>query len=93
MASQPPVVPARPSANASAAPAYDPAYPPQVGVPGAPAFDDAPPSYEDALAEEITQANGTRPAYSGVTNENAPGIDEKGAPMDGQSKGGPSQIG
>ncbi|PQE21076.1 hypothetical protein CJF32_00005516 [Rutstroemia sp. NJR-2017a WRK4] len=93
MASHPPAVPARPNANANAAPAYDPASPPQVGVSGAPAYDDAPPSYEDALAEEITQANGSRPEYSGVTNENAPGIDEKGAPMNGQSKGDHSQIG
>ncbi|RAL64113.1 hypothetical protein DID88_003301 [Monilinia fructigena] len=77
MTAQPPI-PARPPVS-MAPPPFDPAFPPQVGAPGAPDLDDAPPSYEDALAEDITQANGaSRPAYSGVTNENAPGIDEKG---------------
>ncbi|ESZ94463.1 hypothetical protein SBOR_5181 [Sclerotinia borealis F-4128] len=81
-----PAIPTRPPVN-TAPPPFDPAYPPQVGAPGAPDLDDAPPSYEDALAEEITQANGSsRPAYSGVTNENAPGIDEKGGLSDGHQK-------
>jgi len=82
-----PPIPVRPPVN-TAPPPFDPAFPPQVGTPGAPALDDAPPSYEDALAEDITQANGTsRPAYSGVTNENAPGIDEKGGLSNGHQKG------
>lgn len=49
-----------------------------------PSYDDAPPSYDDAMAEAIgpdtvvpAQA---RPAYSGVTNENAPdSLPEKGS--------------
>ena len=57
---------------------YDPAYPPQVGVPGAPDFDDAPPSYEDAMADEMSPADGPRREYSGVTDVNAPSMDEKG---------------
>ncbi|WYZ41895.1 hypothetical protein EsH8_V_000790 [Colletotrichum jinshuiense] len=52
-------------------PQHDPLYPPQIGTPGAAAFDEAPPSYDEAMA---TGASGpeSRPAYSGVTNENAP---------------------
>ncbi|TGO19115.1 hypothetical protein BTUL_0006g01520 [Botrytis tulipae] len=88
-----PPIPVRPPVN-TAPPPFDPAFPPQVGAPGAPALDDAPPSYEDALAEDITQANGTsRPAYSGVTNENAPGIDEKGGLSSGHQKGEASRTG
>ena len=53
-------------------------------VPGsAPPYDEAPPSYDEAMAEEMTgpvfPAGAARPAYSGVTNENAPmTIPEKG---------------
>ncbi|KAI6716533.1 hypothetical protein JHW43_000964 [Diplocarpon mali] len=65
-----PAVPARPQ---------DPAYPSQVGTPGAPAIDDVPPSYEDAMAENLTPAVGPRREYSGVTDVNAPPMDEKGA--------------
>jgi hypothetical protein len=66
---------------------YDPAYPPQVGVPGAPDLDDAPPSYEDAMADEMSPADGPRREYSGVTDVNAPSMDEKGgaAPSYGSS--------
>jgi hypothetical protein len=39
--------------------------------------EEAPPSYEDAMAEEITQADGPRREYSGVTDVNAPNMDEK----------------
>ncbi|KAB8290720.1 hypothetical protein EYC80_008358 [Monilinia laxa] len=92
MTAQPPI-PARPPVS-MAPPPFDPAFPPQVGAPGAPDLDDAPPSYEDALAEDITQANGaSRPAYSGVTNENAPGIDEKGGLSTGHPKGEASRNG
>ena len=52
----------------------DPLYPPQL-VPGqaeAP-YDDAPPSYDEAVADAVPQDEmQSRPAYSGVTNENAP---------------------
>lgn len=42
-------------------------------------MDEAPPSYEDAMADEIAPADGaSRPAYSGITDENAPAMDEKG---------------
>ncbi|KAF8854179.1 hypothetical protein BDZ45DRAFT_657062 [Acephala macrosclerotiorum] len=77
MASQPvrPTVPVRPTQPASAA---DPLYPPQA-PPGGPSADDAPPSYEDAMADEISPADGPRREYSGVTDVNAPGLDEKGA--------------
>ncbi|KAH7351022.1 hypothetical protein BKA65DRAFT_536078 [Rhexocercosporidium sp. MPI-PUGE-AT-0058] len=55
----------------------DPAYPPQLGTPGAPAIDDVPPSYEDAMAEDLSPADGPRREYSGVTDVNAPNMDEK----------------
>lgn len=42
-------------------------------------MNDAPPSYEDAMADEISPADGPRREYSGVTDVNAPGLDEKGA--------------
>lgn len=59
----------------------DPLYPPQLRpgqVPGpgaAPPYDDAPPSYDEAMAEEMTGPlvpSGARPAWSGVTDENGP---------------------
>ena len=53
---------------------YDPLYPPQL-APGqaAPPYDDAPPSYDEAMADAVPPIEaGARPAYSGVTNENAP---------------------
>ncbi|KAH7266616.1 hypothetical protein B0J15DRAFT_254333 [Fusarium solani] len=57
-------------------PAHDPLYPPQL-APGqdAPPYDDAPPSYDEAMAENLSgpfDGMQPRPAYSGVTNENAP---------------------
>ncbi|KAJ4267468.1 hypothetical protein NW762_003575 [Fusarium torreyae] len=57
-------------------PAHDPLYPPQL-APGqdAPPYDDAPPSYDEAVAENLAgpfDGMQSRPAYSGVTNENAP---------------------
>ncbi|KAK4188057.1 hypothetical protein QBC35DRAFT_409221 [Podospora australis] len=77
--SLPPRIPAPGSAQAAAAPAQqppsDPLYPPQLR-PGqdAPPYDDAPPTYEEAMAEEMTGPvipTTARPAYSGVTDENA----------------------
>jgi hypothetical protein len=52
-------------------------YPPQLTSTNKPEPDDAPPSYEDAMADEIAPADGPRREYSGVTDENAPGMDEK----------------
>ncbi|KAG6103276.1 hypothetical protein E4U14_006338 [Claviceps sp. LM454 group G7] len=57
-------------------PAADPLYPPQL-QPGetAPPYDDAPPSYDEAVAENLSgpfDGLQSRPAYSGVTNEDAP---------------------
>ncbi|TWU71177.1 hypothetical protein ED733_000572 [Metarhizium rileyi] len=57
-------------------PPQDPLYPPQL-LPGqtVPPYDDAPPSYDEAMAENLSgpfDGMQSRPAYSGVTNENAP---------------------
>jgi len=83
MASRPtrPSVPARPSSTSTARPTYDPLYPPQLGTPGSASAEDAPPSYEDAMADEIGPVDGPRRDYSGMTNENAPSDvgDEKGS--------------
>ncbi|KAI0393333.1 hypothetical protein F5Y17DRAFT_432847 [Xylariaceae sp. FL0594] len=49
----------------------DPLYPPQLGPENVPLYDDAPPSYDEAMAESLTGPR-ERPAYSGVTAENAP---------------------
>lgn len=75
---RPPAMPPRPTpqqaATLQAAAAHDPLYPPQL-APGQtePAYDDAPPSYDEAMAEALTAGPvGDRPAYSGVTNENGP---------------------
>ncbi|KAI1331866.1 hypothetical protein F5Y16DRAFT_359447 [Xylariaceae sp. FL0255] len=57
-----PSMPPRPS---------DPLYPPQLGPDNVPGYDDAPPSYDEAMAEMLTGPS-ERPAYSGVTAENAP---------------------
>ncbi|KAI1118543.1 hypothetical protein F5Y14DRAFT_217940 [Nemania sp. NC0429] len=55
-----PSIPPRPS---------DPMYPPQL-APGESAHDDAPPSYDEAVAESLALAGPRdRPAYSGVTAE------------------------
>lgn len=84
----PPILPPRTNTNPNAAPpARRPQppsdiYPPQLR-PGqaaaqgqaAPPYDDAPPSYDEAMAEMMSGPvvpSGERPAYSGVTNENAP---------------------
>lgn len=66
-----PSIPPRPS---------DPLYPPQLGPDNVPPHDDAPPSYDEAMAESLAGPQ-DRPAYSGVTAENAPSTmpAEKGA--------------
>ncbi|KAK1825828.1 hypothetical protein QBC39DRAFT_38624 [Podospora conica] len=82
----PPVLPPRTNTNAAPPrrqqqPPSD-IYPPQLR-PGqtaaqgqaAPPYDDAPPSYDEAMAEMMSGPvvpSGERPAYSGVTNENEP---------------------
>ncbi|KAK5987418.1 hypothetical protein PT974_11545 [Cladobotryum mycophilum] len=56
-------------------PAQDPLYPPQLQEGDVPPYDDAPPSYDEAIAENLSgpfDGLRPRPAYSGVTNENAP---------------------
>ncbi|KAJ4402054.1 hypothetical protein N0V85_005391 [Neurospora sp. IMI 360204] len=85
---QPPALPPRtntaqppPAFSAVAAgvvpPPADPLYPPQL-APGQtePPYDDAPPSYDEAMAEmmngPVIPDGAPRPAYSGVTNENEP---------------------
>ncbi|KAH6840637.1 hypothetical protein B0I37DRAFT_418648 [Chaetomium sp. MPI-CAGE-AT-0009] len=70
-----PHLPPRPAQTAPTQPA-DALYPPQLG-PGqaSPPYDDAPPTYEEAMAEEMTGPvfpGAARPAYSGVTDENGP---------------------
>jgi hypothetical protein len=74
-----PVMPPRPGVTTSAsAPAVDPLYPPQMGTAGSDVIGDAPPSYEDAMADDIGPLDGGR-VYSGVTDENAPrDVEEKG---------------
>lgn len=57
----------RASGQGELAPAFD------IGA--APPYDDAPPSYDEAIAEFVpgpVVSAQARPAYSGVTNENAP---------------------
>ena len=89
MASQPiPTAPIRPSQPLAAPATYDPAYPPQLGLASADGMEDAPPSYEDAMADEIAPVDGPRRDYSGVTDENAPDIDEKGSARPGSLQGG-----
>ena len=69
--------PAAAAASAQAArPTYDPVYPPQLTTSTVPE-DDAPPSYEDAIADDITPVDGPRREYSGVTDVNALSMDDK----------------
>ena len=58
---------------------YDPLYPPPLGTPGAPGYDDAPPSYDEAMAEVAT-GPAERPPFSGEAgNEGPAGPGEAGA--------------
>ncbi|KAK8045099.1 hypothetical protein PG993_005123 [Apiospora rasikravindrae] len=74
-APQPPSLPPRQSVATSSQqqqpPPNDGLYPPQLGPNNAPAYDDAPPSYDEAMAQNLT-GPAERPAYSGVTAENDP---------------------
>lgn len=65
----PPPLP--PRANTAPNVPHDPLYPPQLGPSNAPDYNDAPPSYDEAVAQNITGPE-ERPAYSGVTAENDP---------------------
>ncbi|GAB1315200.1 Arrestin-like N-terminal domain-containing protein [Madurella fahalii] len=72
---QTPALPPRPTQRPQQQ-ASDALYPSQLqpGQEQAP-YDDAPPTYEEAMAEEMTGPMippTARPAYSGVTNENSP---------------------
>lgn len=58
-----------------AQPPSDPLYPPQLGPQNLPAYDEAPPSYDEAMADQAAgpfDGLRPRPAFSGETNENAP---------------------
>ncbi|EHK45373.1 hypothetical protein TRIATDRAFT_221796 [Trichoderma atroviride IMI 206040] len=73
-------IPRRPSAPAAPVmpprPPQDPLYPPQLPPGDIPAYEDVPPpSYDEAMAENLSgpfDGLRPRPAYSGITNENAP---------------------
>ncbi|OTB16692.1 hypothetical protein K445DRAFT_59147 [Daldinia sp. EC12] len=73
---RPPQLPQRPTPQQQqqmqrpTAPA-DPLYPPQLGTVSAAMYDDAPPSYDEAMADQLAGPS-ARPAYSGVTAENSP---------------------
>ncbi|KAI0844699.1 hypothetical protein F5Y00DRAFT_248171 [Daldinia vernicosa] len=75
--SRPPQLPQRPTPQQQQQPQqppnviFDPLYPPQLGSATAAAFGDAPPSYDEAMADSLA-GPAARPAYSGVTAENAP---------------------
>ncbi|KAK6218259.1 electron carrier [Pestalotiopsis sp. IQ-011] len=64
----PPLPPRTPTASG---PPHDPLYPPQLAPGELPRYDDAPPSYDEAVAQQIPGPQ-ERPAYSGVTAENDP---------------------
>ncbi|KAH7026435.1 uncharacterized protein B0I36DRAFT_366000 [Microdochium trichocladiopsis] len=52
---------------------HDPLYPPQLGPGNVLPADDAPPSYDEAMAATASApSTEDRPAYSGVTDPNAP---------------------
>ncbi|KAL2146190.1 hypothetical protein VTI28DRAFT_4768 [Corynascus sepedonium] len=85
---QPPSLPPRPAQQPQQQPA-DALYPPQLGSGQADApYDDAPPTYEEAMAEEMTgpmfPPGAARPAYSGVTDENGPSSFEAGRGLRGK---------
>ncbi|KAL2256363.1 hypothetical protein VTK26DRAFT_1784 [Humicola hyalothermophila] len=67
-------------------------YPPQLSPDQLqPPYDDAPPTYEEAMAEEMTGPMippEARPAYSGVTEENAPSTLAAGSSGRGEKGGG-----
>src|SRR5438045_8298156 len=73
--SRPSPAPNRPSVSSSihTSPGSDAAYPSQLGTLAAVSIEEPPPSYEDAMANEIAPVDGPRRDYSGVTYENAPG--------------------
>ncbi|KAI0842683.1 hypothetical protein F5Y06DRAFT_258262 [Hypoxylon sp. FL0890] len=69
---QRPPLPQRPSNTQPQRPSnQDPLYPPQLGTVAGAMYEDAPPSYDEAMADQLA-GPAARPAYSGVTAENAP---------------------
>jgi hypothetical protein len=56
---------------------HDPLYPPQL-APGQQGNDDAPPSYEDAMADQVGVVDGGRREYSGITDVDAPDLEAGG---------------
>jgi hypothetical protein len=69
-----PTAPVPPNYTAPAR--YDPAYPPQLGPAGTGGAGDAPPSYEDAAADELAPVECVARHYSGVTDVNAVDLGE-----------------
>ncbi|KAK4140610.1 uncharacterized protein C8A04DRAFT_14807 [Dichotomopilus funicola] len=71
-----PTLPPRPSPQTQVQQPPEALYPPQLAPGEIPPYDDAPPTYEEAMAEEMTGPaipnGGARPAWSGVTDENQP---------------------
>jgi len=72
-----PTAPTGPTHPAQAT--HDPTYPPRLGTAGADEVADAPPSYEDAITDEIAPVESVGRHYSGVTDVNAPELDETGS--------------
>ncbi|PTB78012.1 hypothetical protein M440DRAFT_1399188 [Trichoderma longibrachiatum ATCC 18648] len=68
--------PGQPAPAMPERPPQDPLYPPQLPPGDIPVYEDVPPpSYDEAMAENLSgpfDGLRPRPAYSGVTNENAP---------------------
>ncbi|KAI8933477.1 hypothetical protein NX059_009215 [Plenodomus lindquistii] len=69
----PPPIPARPHTPTHAGAPFVGTHNNGGGGPDAPAYDDAPPSYEDAIGQDLPPINGYRGSY-------APPVPEEGAP-------------
>ncbi|KAL2269192.1 hypothetical protein VTJ83DRAFT_4038 [Remersonia thermophila] len=102
---RPPDLPPRPSPQPSAATAAPPAAATATtttattssrpSFPDEPPYDDAPPTYEEAMAEMMTgpvfpPTGEGRPAYSGVTDENGPSSLPEGRGVGGAGAGSSS---
>jgi hypothetical protein len=72
-----PTAPTGPTHPAQAT--HDPTYPPQLGTAGADEVADAPPSYEDAITDEIAPVESVARHYSGITDVNAPELVDSGS--------------
>ncbi len=74
---RPPALPHRPAPQQAVQQPADALYPPQLRDGDVPLYDDAPPSYDEAMAEStgpVFPTGAARPAYSGMTNENGPSM-------------------